>query len=239
MQRHLSWLPPEKRDQLVALEAKRQRRLEESTAGPDASGQGTGELDARLQKELDEAREKLLTPEELAEFRLRASRTSLWAAGLSGFEPTEDEWRAVTRARIEFDDAQRKLFGAVLTPVERLKREGELQAELMQSLNAALGTERLAQYKIAIDAGFQEVFRVTQRYGLPDNVAFQAYEVRQAAMDQAQHVRDDPALSEQTRQATLAALQQETQRALAKTLGEKVLATYKEYGGDWLMELGR
>jgi hypothetical protein len=244
MLRHLSWLPAEKRDRLLALELGHQQQMEDWTksAGQRTDGKLTAEDQARLQalqKEFDDARKELLSPEELEESRLRSSRGSLWAMGLSGFEATEAEWRAVTKLRVDLDEAQRDLAGAELTDDERNRRRETLQAQLQQALKDALGQKRFSQYELAANAEFRDVRKVTQRYGLPDSVAFQAYELRQGAFSEIQWARNDPTRSAENRQSALNAIQQQTERALAKVLGEKVFSTYKEYGGDWLTELSQ
>jgi hypothetical protein len=231
MHRGFSWLSAEKRDQLFALENKRQQNLDEwaKFVGQRPDGQLTAEDNARLQaiqKEFDDAKNALLTPEELEESRLRNSKESLWASSLSGFEPTKAEWQAVTGLLVDFDEAQSA-------------GDGPDQSKLTQAIKEALGADRFAQYTLANNAQFQEVYNVTQRYGLTDDVAKQAYEVQQAAIAQAENVRLDPNLSQATRQAMLSAIQQETENTLSQTLGEKALSTYKEYSGRWLQELNQ
>ena len=181
---------------------------------------------------------ELLSPDELEQLRLRGSRESLWAAGLSGFEPTADEWRKVTAIRAEFDEAMSKLSDPTLTADARRERLETLQANLDAGMREALG-DRYAQYEMGNNEDFQTVHRVTQRYGLDDNVAARACQVRQTAVSEAETVRNDTTLSAEERQAALTTIQQETEHTLAATLGNKVLATYLEYGGGWLTDLNR
>jgi hypothetical protein len=244
MQQQFAWLSAEKRDRLFALEQRREQRLEEwaKSVGRRPDGLLTAEDNARLQavqQEFEDARKALLTPKELEESSLRSSKNSLWASSLSGFEATEDEWRAVTRLQNDFDEARRNLANPDLSDAERQQGQGGLQDALAQATQAALGPERFAQYEVANNEQFQEVYKVTQRYGLPENVAVQAYEVQQTAMTQAEEVRGDPNLSPEARQAALTAIQQETGQTMANTLGEKVFSTYQEYGGAWLNELNQ
>ena len=244
MQQQFAWLSAEKRDRLFALEQRREQRLEEwaKSVGRRPDGLLTAEDNARLQavqQEFEDARKALLTPEELEESSLRSSKNSLWASSLSGFEATEDEWRAVTRLQNDFDEARRNLANPDLSDAERQQGQGGLQDALAQATQAALGPERFAQYEVANNEQFQEVYKVTQRYGLPENVAVQAYEVQQTAMTQAEEVRGNPNLSPEARHAALTAIQQETGQTMANTLGEKVFSTYQEYGGAWLNELNQ
>jgi hypothetical protein len=52
-------------------------------------------------------------------------------------------------------------------------------------------------------------------------------------------VRASSNLSPEAQQAALNAIQQETEQTLSQILGPNVLATYKEYGGDWITGLSQ
>jgi hypothetical protein len=243
-QSRFSWLPPDKRDRLYALEQKRLQELKDwtKTAPEFANRELTPEESRRLQairKEFEDGRNDLLTPDEQEEFRLQQSNESLWAADLSGFEATKEEWTAVTRLRKETEEARLKLLYSDLSDDERQTASAKLNEVLGESLRKLLGAERYAEYARAGDDQFQGIYKVTQRYGLAESVAVQAYELQQSAMAQADKVRNDPSLAADSRQKTLTALQQDTEQALAKTLGPTVLSTLKEYGGDWLEKLSQ
>jgi hypothetical protein len=241
-QQHLFWLPPGKRSALAALEEQHHRNLQlvGKAVADRADGQSSAAEQARreqMEREFEEARATLLSPAELEELRLRGSRESLWAIDLAGFEATEEEWRAVTRLRLEFSEAGKSLED--LGHEEALNRREELEAELKRATQTLLGAERYARFELAANGEFQDVCRVTQRYGLADTIAVQAYEVQQAAAAEASRLRENGELSAPTRLAALTGLRQEAERTLAKTLGEKVFATYREYSGSWLEDLDR
>ena len=237
-----AWLPPEKRDRLIELEEKYQQHLVEwaATLGMRPEGVPTTEDGNRLQewqKELDESEKQLLSPEELTELHLRESDAADWAGSLPGFDPSEDEWRAMTKLRSDLDDGQSQPGDPELTEEERTARQSELQAKFDNAIKETLGPDRFAQYELANNGEFQGVRNVTQRYGLPDSVAVAAFAIQQTAQARAQQVGGDPDLSPEARLATLTAIQQETERALSETLDARVFSTYKEYSGDWLNDL--
>ena len=237
-----SWLPPEKRDRLIELEEKYQQHLVEwaATLGLRPYGVPTTEDGSRLQewqKEFDESEKQLLTPEELTELRLRESDAADWAGNLPGFDPSEDEWRAMTKLRSELDEGQSQLGSPELTEEERMARQTELQSNFDQALKETLGPDRFAQYELANNGQFQGVRNVTQRYGLPESVAAAAFEIQQTALARARLVGEAPDLSPEARLATLTAIQQETERALSETLDARAFSSYKEYSGDWLKDL--
>jgi hypothetical protein len=237
-----SWLSPEKRDRLIELEEKYQQHLVEwaATLGLQSNGlltTGDGDRLQEWQKEFDESEKQLLTPEELAELQLRKSDAADWAGGLPGFNPSEDEWRAMTQLRSELDEGQSQPGSPELTEEERAARQSELQTKFDQALKETLGPDRFAQYELANNGEFQGVRNVTRRYGLPDDVAMAAYDIQQTALANARQAGDDPNLSPAARLTTLTAIQQETERTLSGTLGARVFSTYKEYSGDWLKDL--
>jgi hypothetical protein len=241
-QQRFSWLPPEKQARLFAAEGKQLQELRELAKTTDVvvDGEMTFEENRRLQMARKEsnARSDVLTPEEQEESRLRQSNESLWAADMSGFEASEQEWKSVTRLRMEAEDARKGILYSDLNDEDRRNESEKADASLTEALKKTLGADRYAEYARASDDQFQGIYKVTERYGLAENVAVQAYEVQQAAAAQAGKIRNDASLAPDLRQRSLETLQRDTEQALAKALGEKVLSTYKEYGGDWIGKLG-
>ena len=244
LEQQRSWLSPEKRGQLIELEAQHQQQLVDwaETLGSRLNGMPTQEDEDRLQKwqqDFDEAEKKLLTPDELAELQLRESDVADWAGSLPGFNPTEDEWRSLTGLRSQYEESQRELGNADLTDEERAARQNELQAGFDSAVQAALSPNQFAQYQLANNDQYQALHNVTQRYGLPDSVATQSLGMQQSAQTAADQVRANTNLSPEAQQAALNGIQQETEQALSQILGVKVLSTYKEYGGDWILGLSQ
>jgi hypothetical protein len=244
LEQQRSWLSPEKRDQLIALEEQHQQQLEDwaETVGTRLNGVPTQEDQDRLQKwqqDFDEAEKQLLTPDELAELQLRESDVADWAGNLPGFEPTEDEWRSLTGLRSQYEQAQSDLANADLTDEERAARQTELQTNFDSAVQSALTPDQFAQYQLANNDPYQALHNVTQRYGLPDSVATQSLGVQQSAQAAAEQVRASSNLSPEAQQSALNAIQQETEQNLSQILGAQVLSTYKEYGGDWITGLSQ
>ena len=211
----LSWLPPEQRAQLVALEEKYQQQLAEwaATLGSRPDGAPTAEdEDARqkLQQKFEDAEQQLLTPSELAELHLRESDVANWAASLPGFNPTEDEWRSLTQLRSQWEASQNALADPDLTDAQRAAQQNELQSNFVNSVQTALDPNRFAQYQLANNDQYQALHNVTRRYGLPDSVAAQGLNAQQTAQAAADQVRANSNLSPQDQQAALNAIQQQT-----------------------------
>jgi hypothetical protein len=241
-EQRLAWLSPEKRAKLMALEEQHQQLLAEwaGSIGLRVNGVPTSEDAARmqqLQQEFEDAEKQLLTPEELNELRLRESNVADWAGSLPGFEPSEDAWRAMTEARAEYEAAQSQLSDPGLSDDDRARLSQEADAKFQDQLKTALGDDQYAQYQRAGNQQFQDLYNVTERYGLPDDAAAQAFQIQQTALVQAQQVSEDPNLSPEARQSALAAIEQETERTLSGTLGANAFSTYKQLSGSWLQDM--
>ena len=259
----LAWLPAEKRQQILALEAdfmkqqqavanEIQNRADKSWTSQDR------QRSAELTRQLEQQRRALLSPEEQSEYDLRRSGTANWAANLYGFEPTEDEWRTVAKLTKEADDARAKIRPAMdpqmmqryglapppstpdapLTAADRDAQLKAIKASQDAAMQAALG-DRFADYQRASDGDYQQLMRVTQRLGLGDDVANDVFAMRQAALQQADAVRGNANLPPETQQAALNAIRQQTLQALQQTLGADALPIYQQYGGQWLQQLNQ
>jgi len=259
----LAWLPAEKRQQILALEAdfmKRQQAVaDEIQNRADKSWTSQDrQRSAELTRQLEQQRRALLSPEEQSEYDLRRSGTANWAANLYGFEPTEDEWRTVAKLTKEADDARAKIRPAMdpqmmqryglapppstpdapLTAADRDAQLKAIKASQDAAMQAALG-DRFADYQRASDGDYQQLMRVTQRLGLGDDVANDVFAMRQAALQQADAVRGNANLPPEMQQAALNAIRQQTLQALQQTLGADALPIYQQYGGQWLQQLNQ
>lgn len=235
-----AWLPEDKREALLGLLETHARRLDElKAAAAQRGGDWTAADDAQrkvFDQELDRARTQLLSPEELDEYRLRSSGGARWAQNVAGFEPTEDEWRAVARLKQSFNDAAQQLNRSSLSQAEKEARRKELEAALESETRTTLGAERYVELERARDGQYDSLRRVVQRHGCTDDLAVRSYELVKTAQEQMRQVSNNPDLPADTRAATLQALRAEAASALRQTLGATVFETYQEYGGSWLHE---
>jgi hypothetical protein len=188
---------------------------------------------AAVDKEFKDLREQLLTPEEKTELALRQSNASRWAERLSGFAPTETEWRAVATAQKTFDESAKQLGDGP----DRANRLNEMHDALQQEIAASLGPDRYAAYQLAQNGDYQQTRRITQRYELPEDTARQAYEVQRTAEAAAKQLNDDTSMDAPARQTALAGIRQESEQTLTTLLGAEVFGTYQKYQGNWLKQL--
>jgi hypothetical protein len=244
LEQRRSWLLPEKRALLFALEDQYQQQLTAWTATLTARENATPTPDdeaqrQKLQQAFEDARKQLLTPQELAELDLRESPAANWATSLPGFTPTPEEWRSLTQLRSQFEADQNLPPGTDLTADEKTEFQYELQTNFDSSLQATLSPDHLAQYQLATNDLYQTLHNVIQRYGLSENLVTQGLSVQQIAQGKADQIRANANLSPEDQQAALKAIQQETQQTLSQILGPSVLSTYQEYGGDWINTLSQ
>jgi hypothetical protein len=101
-------------------------------------------------------------------------------------------------------------------------------------VQAALGPERYAEYQRAADQDFRQTRDVTQRLGLADDVAIQAWEIQRSARVAADELRAGVGLDDARRHAALDQIHAEAQRALEAALGEQGYGTYMNHAGAWL-----
>lgn len=238
-ERMSSFLPKEKRDPVRELVQKY------SDLEQDIYRKSDGRVDSEDAKELLKVRNdrraelaKLLTPQELLEYELRSSQTaSQMRYDLTAFEPNEDEFRKIFKARAEFDNEFGPNYGGS-QDVEQAKKRAEAQRKLDEALKLELGPERYAEYKQASDYAYRELARVATRYELPKETAKKVWAVKTAAEEQASKLRQDQSLSTEQRQAAAKAIQAETEKAVTEMLGERGYKSYVNSGGYWVRNVG-
>jgi len=120
----------------------------------------------------------------------------------------------------------------VETQREVITRQAEDQ------IHAYLGDERYAQFQRAQNSDYQQLRRVTDRYGLPESLAADVQDLARIARDQLAAVQNRGGWTADQRAAALAGLQAETERALRQAMGADVFDTYLRYGGGWVQEIG-
>jgi hypothetical protein len=217
----LDFLPAEKQDRVASLRESCDaavRQLWESDHELRKEERAERQQQQRaLEAERDRQLAEALTPEELAEYRLRGSPAAEERLRLSRIEFSEGELRTIVRA----------------TGERRQTEEGAQQAEA--ELKAALGEARFADYQRAKDPRFEQISSVAERYGLSEELARSAYEMQLQANAHLAQVRQDKSRSREERAALLQAIHDETERALREVLGAAAFATVEKLGGSgWL-----
>ncbi len=249
--RQYYWLPADVQSQLADLDAQYSlasieraeeiKRRENSEPTPEDRAR-----DEQLRSEYEAAHRALLG-DFADEYDLRNSGSN-WAGGLAGFEPTEEEWRAVTRAQTELNAAvQRMPRDASFYAALMMQRYGimpgnspenqevaDIQARYDTAVRDIFGPERYTEYQRAGDEAYRQTRRVTQRLGLDDNAAIRAWDIQRDTQAAIEQLRAIPELDAAGRQIALNQIVAEAAGALQHTLGDRGFATYQQYAGQWL-----
>jgi len=202
-----------------------------------------GSLDASaikaLQKELETSIKQLLTPEEALQYDLRTSAT---ASGLrrqlQGFEPTEEEFVSIFKLRKAAEEESNLSPGSD-SAADRARKQ-EMEKSLREEIKQALGPQRFADYELAAEPGFQQMYIAVKQAGLGTTEARRIYAMKQAAEEQAARIRNDQTIVADRRGPALENLRQETERSIQALLGDNGWQQFSQgIGARWLERLNR
>ena len=212
----LDFLPGAKLAQFLKIKdrfsaARQDLKQPGNTLTHDERGRKSQELNLEEERQIH----ALFTPQELEEYKLRTSSAAGFRPGLADFEATEEELRAIARAKMNQKQAP---------------AQGQADAEIKE----LLGAERFAAYQRASDDAYRQTLRITDRFELPPETAVQVYQMQKEAEAQARKIRDDTNRSVEERQAILEVMQGETEKSISLVLGSKVFGAYQKYGDGWL-----
>jgi hypothetical protein len=189
---------------------------------------------ANIDREKRQALAGILTPQDLEEYDFRASPTARKLRNLPGFNPSEEEFRAVFRLSSLFDSAVAPVSVTALD-VAYPSTAPELTARIKQ----ALGEERFAAYERATDPGYQQAYSILQRLTLPTDSANQVYQIQRDTQRLATEIQSNREQSLAQRAARLRELAEGVNRKLSPLLTPEGLESFKHGAGAWLRRLER
>ena len=235
------YLPEEKRKQVEDIQ-QRFQDMEQAMYQKYKEYYGEermAEMEA-INKQREAELAKLLTPQEMEEYKLRNSQVAQqmkWS--LQAFEPSEQEFRTLFKVEDQFADAiGRYRYGGPDPddPVEQ-KRWADANKLKDEEYKKLLGEDRYKEYTRAKDYQYQELYRLAQRSGLPKETAGKVYDMKEAIEKQATQVRNDQNLTSEQRQQALTEMRTLAEKTLQETLGEKGFKSYQSRGGYWMRNL--
>jgi hypothetical protein len=188
------------------------------------------------QKQMEAELAKILSPQEFEDYQLRMSQTAMTLRmQLSGFDPSEEEFRKVFFEKKKFDD-EYSMFTAGTEDKEAREKRAAAQKELNAKLKEALGETRYADYERAKDWNYQTIAKIADRNNLGKDAAVKVYDMKKLAEAEAAKIRKDTALTSEQRTAALASIRTETESSIKGVLGDK---GYKSYEGNawWLKSI--
>lgn len=218
------FLPERERQKFVQANA----ALEHAWAEFLKTPQLTGAQQQARRRELEAAREAdfatWLTPEQIAELRLRQSEAASLRHRIVGIDLSEDEIRAAARLEL------------ARQPVGTNRNFALIQAQ-ENAFRDQFGPERYAELQRSTDARFASLYRVTQRLELPVEVAEQAYDIRKQAEAAVKRIKTDASLEAAAREPLLQAIRAETEQSLTTTLGGRGFSAYQNLDAGWLQQM--
>ncbi len=240
-ERMYGFLSAEKRQGVVEMQAK----YDELEQEVYASSKGVmldedQEKLKRIQKQKEAELASLLTPAEFEEYDLRNSATaSALRSQMSGFQPTEEEFRKIFGLQKTFDNDFSQAFDSTdaSQSVIKAKAQQDAQEALNAEVKKTLGETRYKEWFRAQDGDYKALAQVAERFELPQDTAGKVYDMKQEAERQKQKIDGNPNLTADQRNLALAAVARETAKSVATTLGEKIFNAYQRANGQWLQSL--
>lgn len=230
----LDFLSPAKRAQVQEVMQQQQSKLVKL-----ASGSGTMDSEdikklQTLHREGELELAKILTPAELEDYQLRWSQTSMMLRhSLSGFDPSEEEFRTIFKMRKPIDDAF-TVFNDSADP-DSAQRRAEAEAKLKESLRQVLGDARYADYERSQDYQYQQIAKVADRQGVSKEDTIRAYDMAHTAQLEVFRLQADDSLGSEQRQRAIDAIRAESERSLRQALGEQAFDAYRRQpNAAWL-----
>ncbi len=234
--RRLSFVPEEKRNQLLALrdeiEGLKEQLVDQTLNGQPVDPEALKKIQAHRQRILAQ----ILTPEERQEYDLRTSDTAeRLRTALVGFNPTEQEFREIYQLWQAHDE---KFATVAPDDTNGIKTKEQERQRIEEAVKSKLAPERVVDYERTRSQDYQLLSFFAERYELPPSTVQTLAEIKQAAENARQTLLAQQSLPEEDRAAGLKAIQQETQQAVRQNLGDKLFPTYARNVGTWMEALG-
>jgi hypothetical protein len=234
--RRLSFLPQEKREAIIALRDEIEG-LRENIPGHDDLTTLNAEQLKELEKIEKHRREKLariLSGPELDQFELSTSETAdRLRKNLTGFNPTEDEFRELFRLFKEHDDK----FALASPNDEKLLKDKAADEERIEGeILSKLSVSRAQEYTRTKNEEFRNMAAFTEIYELPPNTAQSLFEIQQAVKEEKEKLLGASLTTEEKAEG-LKAIQGETEKTVRKLLGEQLYGKFTQSSGAWIPKL--
>lgn len=178
----------------------------------------------------------LLTPDELAAYDLRASRSaSMLRSRMEYFKPTMAEFQAVLPLQQAFD-AKYPGRAYFISLSDDQRRADDRQ--LAEQIKTALGEARYAEYQRAQDGDYRAAHDLAEQLSLPVENAGAVYAMKQEYQNRANGIRSDRNQTAEQRTAALNALAAEAQGKMDQLLTPEGAKTYNRTA-FWLQNINR
>jgi hypothetical protein len=201
-----------------------------------------GYIDSDTQAELKKVEQqqtaemaKVLSPEDLFEWQLRHSETvqNMKWNELRGFDATEEEFRAIAKARLSASSA---LGDVDPESSEARDAQRKAQKEADEALKTALGDDRFKDYKQNQDWEYRNLAQIAERQGVAKEEVTKVYEMKDDVQKAAREINKDKTLTPEQRREKLLAVKQATEEAVQASLGNRGFKAWKN-NAWWLRNI--
>jgi hypothetical protein len=229
----LSFLPKEKLQQVSELDATYNARINKLLGNKiRPSAEEVKEFN-KLETEKRGELAKALSPQELEDYNLRASRTAnVLRSTMGDFAMTEQEFRDVFKVRQQFDEK----FGVSIGFDDAERSAARWDTE--RQIRATMGEQRYTDYVRERDWSMSTLQNIAKDFEIPKERAVQVFDVKLAAQEMSDRIRFDQQMEEAQRREALQALQDQTKGQVGRILGEKAMDAYTREG-FWIRNLAR
>lgn len=235
--RQYSYLPEDKRERVEEIQANYSALEQEIYRNGMVDDEDNKKLRELYDKRMAEL-STFLTPDELKEYDLRASRLGgQLRHELDLLDPTEEEFRRIYDIRKTREHDLAHVYDQ--DDKEAVKRRNDAVKETDEQIKAFLGEDRFAQLKRANDWNYRELVRLVERQELPRETADKVFDLKTDVEGEAVKIRGDKSLSQEERTLALKRLREEAETGFTESLGDKGWTKYKERHGWWLNNISR
>ena len=235
--RRLAFLPEDKRAQLLALRDQFEGAREKITYDLTDGKLSPADLEKlrQIDQDQDAALSNVLTPDEKSEYQLTTSPTAdRLRQQLIGFNPTEDEFRAMFQKQQAIDTAY--AYEDMSDPTVRAAKAAEEQT-MLTDFKTQLTPERAAALDRVQDPDYQNLTVLSERYDLPAETSKTMLDMKQTAEDEKRQLLANKDIPPEKLDEALKAIAAETERAARETLGEQAYDQYSQ-GATWIQGIG-
>lgn len=195
---------------------------------------------ALLTKEKNADLAAVLTPEELAEYKIRSSSiTDLMSRQLGDFHASESEYHAIFDAQQALNDLRTSASTTNIVLSSGSDRTSA-QQDIEAQLRARLGEARYADYIRETSSDYHQLQGLVDAAQLPTDVGIRAFNLRDSVSAESIRIVDDATMSDDQKRTALATLAKGTRDQLLALLGSTAGPAYiKILEQTWLTYLGR
>jgi hypothetical protein len=233
----LAFLSEDKREQVLSLrdqfEGKRERILYNEQEGKLSMA----EIDQlrQIDQSQDEALAQVLSPQEKEEYELSTSPTAdHLRQQLIGFNPTEEEFRALFDKQKAIDSAYDFEDTSDATVCAAKAAD---ETAMLAAFKGNLVGDRVAQFERSQDPEYRSLTLLSARYDLPAETAGTILEMRRAAEEEKNKLLSNKDIPPERIGPALEAMQAEAEKAARATLGDQAYAQY-EQSATWIKNMG-